>query len=145
MKKMTAARSMVMRVEPRPRLRVEWSLTAPMMRGEMASPRAWMMKSWPAMAVARISGRTALRVAALTGPVPRKMRKMAAPRPWGGGEGVRAEETEESGWNCDGGTDGGDEVEGFGVGAGPLLRNGAAGDGAAEAGYYCDSSHDVGG
>ena len=48
---------------------------------EMASPRAWMMKSWPAMAVARISGRTALRVAALTGPVPRKMKKMARARP----------------------------------------------------------------
>ena len=49
-------------------LRLEWSLTVPMMRGEMASPSAWMMKSWPASAVARISGRTALTVAALTGP-----------------------------------------------------------------------------
>ena len=41
------------------------------------------MKSWPAMAVARISGRTALRVAALTGPVPREMKKTAS------GEAVR--------------------------------------------------------
>ncbi len=40
-----------------------------------------------------------------------------------------AEEAEERGWDGDGGADGGDEVEGFGVGVGPFLRDGAAGDG----------------
>ncbi len=56
-----------------------------------------------------------------------------------------AEEAEESGWDGDSGADGGDEVEGFGVCAGPLLCDSAAGDGAAEAGDYCDCAHDVGG
>ncbi len=93
-------------------LRLERSLTAPMMGGEMASPRAWMMKSWPAMAVARISGRTALRVAALTGPVPREMKKMAA-REAVEGERVRAEEAEERRRDGERGADGGDEVEGL--------------------------------
>ena len=84
---MMEARTRVMRVEPRPRLRVLRSLTAPITRGDRASPSAWMTRSCPARAVARISGRTAFTVAALTGPVPRKMRKMAMAR-LGDGEGL---------------------------------------------------------
>ena len=55
-KKMAEPRMSEMRVTPRPLERVERSLTAPMTRGESVSPRAWMKKSWPAMAVARTGG-----------------------------------------------------------------------------------------
>src|SRR5580700_2936670 len=65
------------RVAPRPMLRVEWSLMAPMIWGENVSPKAWMQKRLMEIAVARTAPSTEFTMAALSGPVLRKMKNSA--------------------------------------------------------------------
>ena len=109
---------MVMSVEPRPRLRVERSLTAPMMPG-----RDGVAEGVDDEELAGHGGGADLGTDGVEG----------GGVDWSGaqedeedgcaeaveGEGVRAEETEQRRWNGERGADGGNEVEGFRVGVGP--------------------------
>ena len=58
---------------------------------------------------------------------------------------VRAEEADDAAWGGEQGSEGGNEVERAAVGLEPLLCDGSADDGSAEAGDDGDGSHDEGG
>ncbi len=65
------------RVAPRPMLKLERSLMAPMICGEKVSPKKWMQKRLIEMAVARTGAATELTMAVFRGPVLRKRKNSA--------------------------------------------------------------------
>ena len=59
----------VIETATKPSCKVQWPAMSPMINGEMASPKAWMMKIFTAKALARIAGCVTLARMVLVGPV----------------------------------------------------------------------------
>ncbi len=103
-----------------------------------------MQKRLREMAVARTAPSTELTMAALSGPVLRKMKNSAA-NECRNGEDVRAEEDENAEGQRERGSPERNEIESAVVGALPAVRNPAAGNGAGDAIDNCNArNHQAG-
>ena len=144
-KKMMAPAIRAINVEPRPTDRLLRSLTAPIRVGAGASPIRWIISTCPASAVARMVAGTALTVAALTGPEPRKMRNSAAPsagsvNAWVWNR-LGPKNRTIAGKKARAALHAGDEVECAAFGSLPALRDDATDDRAQQPGDDSDGSH----
>src|SRR6185312_142155 len=78
MNRMIAESTSAIRVTEKPSRKVDRSEMAPIIVGDNASPRRWMVKRFTPIAVARIGAATEFTIAAFSGPVLRN-RKNSAP------------------------------------------------------------------